>query len=73
MTERHADIGVFTSEEWRGRGLVTAAASMVAKQLQATGLTPTWSTGEDNFASLRVAGKLGFAEVGRRTYVILVK
>jgi len=27
--------------------------------------------GEDNWASLRVAEKLGFVEVSRRTYVIL--
>jgi len=33
---------------------------------------PVWSTGEDNVASLRVARKLGFEEVGRRTYVILI-
>jgi RimJ/RimL family protein N-acetyltransferase len=29
-----------------------------------------WSTGEHNLASLRVAAKLGFREVGRMTYVI---
>ena len=72
-TDRHADIGVFTMEEWRGRGFVTAAASIVAQRIQEAGQTPTWSAGEDNFASLRVAQKLGFTEVARRTYVILEK
>jgi predicted GNAT family acetyltransferase len=69
-TDKYADIGVFTSEEWRRRGFVTAAASIVAKCIQDAGLTPTWSAGEDNFASLRVAQKLGFIEASRRTYVI---
>jgi hypothetical protein len=72
-TDRHAEIGVFTMEEWRGRGFVTAAASIVAQRIQEAEQTPTWSTGEDNLASLRVAQKLGFTEVARRTYVILDK
>jgi len=71
LTERHADIGVYTREEWRGQGFSTAATSIVAQRLQATGQIPTWSAGEDNRASLRVAQKVGFAEVSRRTYVIL--
>jgi hypothetical protein len=66
----HADIGVATLEPWRGRGLATAAASLVAARIQADGQTPVWSTGEDNLASLRVAEKIGFVAVGRRTYVI---
>ena len=70
-TDRHADIGVFTMEKWRGRGFATAAASIVAQRVQEAGQTPTWSAGEDNFASLRVAQKLGFTEIARRTYVIL--
>jgi len=70
-SRRHADIGVFTHPDWRGRGLATAAAALVARQVQAAGQTLVWSAGEDNVASLRVAHKLGFAEVSRRTYVIL--
>lgn len=69
-TDRYADMGVHTKEEWRCRGFVTAAASMVAKRTQEAGQTPIWSAGEDNFASLRVAEKLGFNEVSHRTYVI---
>ncbi|MGZ6391418.1 MAG: GNAT family N-acetyltransferase, partial [Ktedonobacterales bacterium] len=65
LTPRHADIGVATLEGWRERGFATAAASLVAQQVQATGRTPVWSTGEDNFASQRVAQKLGFVEVAR--------
>lgn len=69
-TPRHADIGVHTLAPWRRQGLATAAASLVAQQVQAAGQIPVWSTGEDNWASLRVAQKLGFAEVARLTYVI---
>ncbi len=69
-TELHAEIGVFTMEEWRGRGFSTAASSIVAQRAQEAGLIPVWSAGEDNFASLRVAQKLRFIEVSRRTYVI---
>jgi GNAT superfamily N-acetyltransferase len=69
-TALHADLGVATLESWRGHGLATAAASLVCALLQRRGITPTWSAGEHNDASLRVARKLGFTEVGRRTYVI---
>jgi len=69
-TERHADIGVVTLKEWRGRGFATDAASIVAKRVQEAGQIPVWSTGEDNISSLRIAQKLGFTEVSRSTYVI---
>ncbi len=71
LTPRHADIGVATLEGWRGRGFASAAAALVTRQVQATGRTPVWSTGEDNVASQRVAEKLGFVEVARRVYVIV--
>ena len=67
----YADIGVATLPAWRGQGLATAAAALVAERVQAAGQIPVWSTGEHNLASLRVAAKLGFREVARRTYVIL--
>ena len=69
-TDLHADIGVSTVEMWRKKGFATAAASLVAEEIQAKGKVPAWSCGEDNTASLSVAQKLGFTEVGRRTYVI---
>ena len=69
-TDLHADIGVSTLEAWREKGFSTAAASLVAQEIQARGKVPAWSCGEDNIASLRVAEKLGFTEISRRTYVI---
>lgn len=70
-SERHADVGVYTLEDWRGRGYATACAAVVARAVQEAGQTPVWSTGPGNLASLRVAEKLGFKEVARTTYVIL--
>jgi RimJ/RimL family protein N-acetyltransferase len=66
----YIDIGVATLPAWRGQGLATAAAALVAEQVQAAGQVPVWSTAEDNVASLRVARKLRFREVARRVYVI---
>lgn len=70
VTDQFADIGVETHEAWRGRGFATAAASVVARRVQEQGRIPVWSCGEDNVASLRIARKLGFEEVGRQTYAI---
>ena len=70
VSDRHADIGVATLPQERGKGLATAAAALVGAASRASGRTPVWSTGEDNRASLKIARNLGFAEVGRRVYVI---
>jgi GNAT superfamily N-acetyltransferase len=70
-TETYAEIGVYTREAHRGRGYATAAASWVAQAVQERGSIPMWGAGSHNEASLRVAQKLGFKEVSRRTYVIL--
>jgi RimJ/RimL family protein N-acetyltransferase len=69
-TDTYAEIGVFTREDHRGHGYATAAASLVAQAVQEHGSIPMWGTGSHNVASLRVAQKLGFREVSRRTYVI---
>jgi len=72
VSEKYADLSVFTAGPWRGRGLVTACAGLVVVDIRRSGRVPVWSTGEDNMASLRVARKLGFEEVGRRTYVDII-
>jgi GNAT superfamily N-acetyltransferase len=69
---RYADLAVVTFEPWRGRGLATACAALVAAAIQRSDRVPVWSTGEHNVASLHAARKLGFKEVGRRTYVSVV-
>jgi RimJ/RimL family protein N-acetyltransferase len=70
LSDRYADIGVHTAEAYRGRGLASYAAQLVMSQVLAQGRIPLWSTGEDNYASLRVAEKLGLQETLRRVYVI---
>jgi RimJ/RimL family protein N-acetyltransferase len=70
MTERYADIGVATLEPYRRQGISAAAASLVCSAVQERGRTPVWSCGEDNLASLRVAEKIGFTNIGKRVYVI---
>lgn len=68
--DRYAELGVFTLDLFRRRGLSTAAAFLVAERVLAEGQTPVWSAGEGNRASLRVAQKLGFVETSRRIYLI---
>ena len=72
-SDQYADLGVFTAQGFRGQGLATAAASLVARRVRRDGQIPVWSAGETNAASLRVARKVGFVEVSRRVYVIPTK
>ena len=67
---RYANIGAETHPVYRRRGICTAAASLVARQLQERGLVPVWSAGSGNAASLRVAAKLGFESCGKKVYVV---
>lgn len=69
-SNHHADLSVATLPAWRGRGLASATAALVAREVQTFGQTPVWSTGVTNAASLRIARKLGFVAVARRTYLI---
>ncbi len=69
--QRYVDIGVHVLENYRRRGLATAVASLAARSMQSEGLIPVWSCGSHNIPSLKLARKLGFVEVSRRTYVIL--
>lgn len=68
---RYADVGVATRSAAHGRGLATAAAALVCAAVQAGGRIPVWGASADNAASLRVAAKLGFHEVGQRVYLNL--
>lgn len=67
---RYVDIGVSTHEQFRGQGFASAAAALVAAEIQASGRIPVWSTGATNVASLATARKLGFRETSRRMYLI---
>ena len=45
ITDRHADIGVSTLEPFRGRGFATAAASIVARRVQASDVSLSGAPG----------------------------
>lgn len=70
ISAKYCDVGVFTQETHRRRGFSSACTALVAKTMQQRGLIPVWSTGETNLASLAVARKVGFCEVGRMVYSI---
>lgn len=70
-TPLHAGVGGHVREPFRNRGLGSAAAYLVAREVQRTGRSPVWSTGEDNPRSQHVARKLGFEECGRDWYVVV--
>lgn len=61
----------YVLEEFRGRGLATAAAALVTRAVLAAGQTAVWSTGATNVASQSVARKLGSREVARTSYVVV--
>ena len=71
LSERYADVGVFTDPNHRGRGYASASAALVCQLALAIKRIPVWSCGENNEPSLRIARHLGFREVSRRRYVIL--
>jgi len=71
--QRYVDIAVYAQENHRRHGFATAAASIVTRSVQSDGLVPVWSCGSHNIPSLKVARKLGFIEVSRRTYVVIEK
>jgi GNAT superfamily N-acetyltransferase len=65
-----ADVGVQVAASYRGQGIATAAAARACQAVQRARLIPVWGTSSDNLASLRVAAKLGFMEVGRLVFLI---
>jgi RimJ/RimL family protein N-acetyltransferase len=62
---RHADAGVVTEPELRGRGLGLASARAWCAGTVAGGRVPTWTTSTENTASRRIAERLGFELVRR--------
>ena len=57
---KEADIGVETAEEYRSRGLASAAASLVLNAVISSGMRPVWACDSANAASQALARRLGF-------------
>lgn len=66
-----ADMGVLVPPELRRQGLGTLAASIAAHEALASGLTLQWRTALDNRGSMALARRLGFADGGIQTSVLL--
>lgn len=69
VTPRYTDIIVYTIPARRARGWATAATALVVAAVQANGRIPVLRTGAENIAARRIAARLGFREVGRRTHL----
>ncbi len=64
-TETLWDVSVDTLEPYRRRGLATACVRFLSDELRRAGKEPVWGALESNEASLALAEKLGFRQVGR--------
>jgi GNAT superfamily N-acetyltransferase len=61
-TDAVAEAGVDTAEAFRGRGYAALVTAAWAQAIRAAGITPVYSTSDDNHASRAVARKLGLRE-----------
>lgn len=54
------DLGVATEPDFRGRGFAGACTRLLCQDVHQRGHVASWTTSTDNYASIRVAEKLGF-------------
>lgn len=73
LTEEYAELGVATLARYRRQGIAAGAASLVCREVQATGRIPIWDCAEDNEPSARLAQKQGFVPIGTRVDLIPVR
>ncbi|MEZ4708594.1 MAG: GNAT family N-acetyltransferase [Caldilineaceae bacterium] len=64
LTPHAAEAGLWTAEEYRGRGYAAAVVAAWARAVQQSGRRPLYSTSWDNLASQAVARKLGLIFYG---------
>lgn len=63
VENRIAEIDVFTSERYRGKGLAKLAVEAFVNNCVAKNIKPTWDCFEDNTASKKTALSLGFDKI----------
>lgn len=66
----HCGIGIATAPRYEGRGVATATAAQFVQQARERGVTPCWECALANYASVRVAEKVGFVCQAEETYWI---
>ena len=63
-----AEVGVWTEEGYRGRGLAKAVVSACTSELLEDGIRPLYIVAEGNAASIRVCEALGYRFTGYREF-----
>jgi RimJ/RimL family protein N-acetyltransferase len=63
-----AEVGVWTQEDYRGRGLARAVVSACTSELLEEGIKPLYIVAEGNTASIRVCEALGYRFTGYREF-----
>ncbi|MGA9349895.1 MAG: GNAT family N-acetyltransferase [Anaerolineae bacterium] len=63
-----AEVGVWTQEDYRGRGLARAVVSGCTSELLKEGIKPLYIVAESNVASIRVCAALGYRFSGYREF-----
>jgi len=66
QSDRYAEVGVFTRDDFRGRGLARRAVSSLTAELLEKGVTPLYVYDPSNQASRRVSEALGYRPAGRQ-------
>ncbi|MBM3324086.1 MAG: GNAT family N-acetyltransferase [Calditrichaeota bacterium] len=70
-SELYVDPAVATHPDHLGRGLATAAAHALCKEILAGGKRPVWNTSVENIPSASVARRLGFREIPTDAYFVM--
>lgn len=64
VSDKYIDIGVETSEEYRGKGYGKIVALSMVKEIVRRGRIPTWACDTMNEGSMRLAVSVGFKIIG---------
>jgi len=66
-----SSLGVFTEQDFRGRGMGKSVVSAATRAILKAGRIPLYSTDESNLASLSVCRSLGYLKFGRDLYCFM--
>jgi GNAT superfamily N-acetyltransferase len=72
-SDNQLEIGIETSEKYRGKGYAQNVCAALIQYCVANGLEPVWSCREENIASYQLAQKLGFVPTIYIPYYRLAK